>query len=114
MSSNRPGGTCIGRVEFRDFRPSRRRKLDPRQVDGEDASATGQVARMDPATVRFDARSAEAEAKPQASSIGASLLERAEQFVEVFIRKTAAFVLDLNQHALGAGADAERDRRQRE
>ena len=64
---------------------------------------------MDPATVRFDARSAEAEAKSQASSIGASLLERAEQVVEVFIRKTAAFVLDLNEHALGAGADPERD-----
>ena len=62
----------------------------------------GQVARIDPATVRFDAPSAEGEAKSQAGSIGASLLERAEQFVEVFTRKTAAFVLDLDEHALGA------------
>jgi hypothetical protein len=60
---------------------------------------------MDPATVRFDARSAEGEAKSQAGSIGASLLEWAEQFIEVFTRKTAAFVLDLDEHALGGGAD---------
>ncbi len=59
--------------------------------------------------VRFDAPSAEGEAKAQAGSIGAALLERAEQFVHVPARETAAFVLDLDEHALGAGADAERD-----
>ena len=69
----------------------------------------GQVARIDPAVVRFDAPSAEGEAKAQAGSIGASLLERAEQLVDVPPRETAAFVLDLDQHALGAGADPQRD-----
>ena len=54
---------------------------NPRQVDREDASLIRQVARIDPAIVRFDAPSAEGEAKTQAGSIGASLLERAEQFV---------------------------------
>ena len=68
-----------------------------------------QVARIDPAVVRFDAPSAEGEAKAQAGSIGAALLERAEQFVDVPTRETAAFVLDLDEHALGAGADPERD-----
>ena len=81
----------------------------PRQVDGEDASLTRQVARIDPAIVRFDAPSAEGEAKAQAGSIGAALLERAEQLVDVPVRETAAFVLDLDEHALGAGADPQRD-----
>jgi hypothetical protein len=63
------------------------------------------VARVNPATVRFDARSAEGEAKSQAGSIGAALLERAEQLVQVFTRNTAAFVLDLDEHALGVAAD---------
>ena len=65
----------------------------------------GQVARRDPAIVRLDAPSAEGEAKAQAGSIGAALLERAEQIVDVPAGETAAFVLDLDEHALGAGAD---------
>ena len=81
----------------------------PRQVDGEDASPSRQVARIDPAVVRFSAPSAEGETKTQAGSIGAALLERAEQLVDVPARETAAFVLDLDEHALGAGADPERD-----
>ena len=86
---------------------------EPRQVDGEDASPVRQVARIDPAMVRFDTPPAEGEAKAQAGSIGAALLERAEQFVDVPARETAAFVLDLDEHALGAGADPERDGRTR-
>ena len=81
---------------------------EPRQVDGEDASPIRQVARIDPAIVRFDAPSAEGEAKAQAGAIGAALLERAEQLVDVPTGETAAFVLDLDEHALGAGADPER------
>ena len=59
--------------------------------------------------VRFDAPAAEGEAEADARSVGASLLERAEQFVGVPSRQTAAFVLDLDQDPLGAGADPQRD-----
>jgi hypothetical protein len=79
------------------------------QVDGKDASLVRQVARIESAVIRFDSPSAEGEAKTQAGSIGASLLERPEQFGHVPLRKTAAFVLNLEQHSLGAGADALRD-----
>ena len=51
---------------------------DPREVDGEDASQFRQVARIDPAVVRFDAPSAEGEAQAQAGPIGSPLFERAE------------------------------------
>ncbi len=55
---------------------------------------------MDPAAVRFDAPSAERET--QAGSIRASLLELAEQIVGTPAGE-AAFVLDLDEHALGTG-----------
>src|SRR4029079_16039303 len=45
----------------------------PRQVDGEHASSPRQVARIDPALVRFSPPSAEGEAKTDAGSIGATL-----------------------------------------
>jgi hypothetical protein len=56
--------------------------------------------------VRFDRPSAKGEAKTQAGSIGTSLLERTEQFGGISTLQTAAFVLNLDQHALGAGAHA--------
>src|SRR4029453_17854584 len=82
---------------------------EPRQVDDEDASLVRQVASIDPAIVRFDAPSAQGKAEANTGSIGAALLERAEQFVVVPTRQTTTFVLDLDQHAFGAGADSERD-----
>jgi hypothetical protein len=51
---------------------------EPREVKGEDASLVGQVTRIDPTVVRFDAPSAEGEAKAHTRSIGAALFERAE------------------------------------
>ena len=72
-------GTIESRLDHRDGR-----NWNARQVDGEDASLVGQVARVDPAVVRLDAPSAEGEAEAQAGSIGASLLERAEQLVVTF------------------------------
>ena len=51
---------------------------NPRQVKGEHISAVRQVARRDPATVRFDATSAEGEAQAQTGPIGTALFERAE------------------------------------
>jgi hypothetical protein len=51
---------------------------DSREVKREDASRVRQVARIDPAIVRFDAPSAKGKAKAQASPIGAALLKRAE------------------------------------
>ena len=85
----------------------------PRQVDGEHASSTREVARIDPAIVRFSAPSAEGETKTHAGSIGAALLERAKELVDIPTRQTAALVLDLDEHALGACANPERDARPR-
>jgi hypothetical protein len=75
----------------------------PREVDGKDASFVKEVARRDPAMVRFGGPSAERDPNAQAGAIGASLLVRAEQVVDVS-GETAAFVLDLDGDALGAGA----------
>jgi hypothetical protein len=71
----------------------------PRQVDGEHASSTRQVARKDPPIVRFSAPSAEGKTKTHAGSIGAALLEWAKELV--------------NEHALGVCANPERDGRPR-
>src|SRR4029079_13542782 len=81
----------------------------PRQVEDEHASSPRQVARIDPAIVRRGAPSAEGEAKTQAGSIGAALLERTKELVGIRTRQAAALVLDLDEHALGARADPERD-----
>ena len=85
----------------------------PWQVDGEHASSPRQVARIDPAIVRFSAPSAEGETKTHAGSIGAALLERKKQFVDIPTRQSAALVLDLDEDALGAGANPEQDGRPR-
>src|SRR5688572_5941337 len=79
------------------------------QVDDEDASPVGQTARVDPASVRFDAQPAEGKAQACPGAIGASLFKRAEQLVDRRVRKTATLVLDLDEHALSVGADAQRD-----
>ena len=55
----------------------------------------GQVSRIDPAMVGFDAPSAEREAEAQACSIGAALLERTEELAGVLNRQASALVLDL-------------------
>ena len=81
----------------------------PREVDGKDASRIREVARIDPAMVRFNGPPAEREAKTETCSIRAVLLERTEQVVDVAARKAAAFVLDLDQNPLGAGARPQRD-----
>jgi hypothetical protein len=82
---------------------------ESRQVDGEYTSFMRETARIDPAIVRLSARSAEGETKTHAGAIGATLLERAEELVRVPAWETAAFVLDLDEHALGAGGDPERN-----
>jgi hypothetical protein len=74
----------------------------PRQVDGENAALTREVARINPAIVRFSAPSAEGETQTHAGSIGAALLERAKELVDIPTWQTAALVLDLDEHALGA------------
>ena len=81
----------------------------PWQVDDDDASPFRQVARIDPAAICLGAPTAIGEAKAQAGSIGAALPVWAEKPVDVPVWETAAFVLDFNEHALGAGADPERD-----
>jgi hypothetical protein len=71
------------------------RDWEPRQVDGKNTSPTRKVARIDTAIVRFRAPSAERETKTYAGSIGAALLERAEELVDVPTWQTAALVLGL-------------------
>ena len=72
-------------------------------------SCAGKIARIDAAAVRFGAPSAESQTKPHAGSIRAALLERAKELVDIPDRQTAALVLNLDQHALGAAAGSERN-----
>src|SRR4029450_13019870 len=81
----------------------------PREGDGGHAFPPRQGARMDPAPIRLRAPSAEGGAKTDAGSIGAALLERAKQLVDIPTRQAAALVLDLDEHALGACANPECD-----
>ena len=67
------------------------------------------VARRDPPVVRADRPSTEGETETEARPIGASLLERAEQFVALSIREAAAFILHFEQHPVVAGVDAQDD-----
>ena len=71
----RPG---VQRLELRNLEHRDGGNRDPREVKGEDASPVGQVARRDPAVVRFDAPSAEGEAQAQTGPIGTALFERAK------------------------------------
>src|SRR5690349_10077698 len=80
--------------------------VEPRQVDGEDASPIRQVAGVDATMVGFSAPSAEGEPQTQAGPIRASLLEWSEQCVTISAREPAAFVLDLDEHAIGGRTDA--------
>ena len=59
--------------------------------------------------IALRAPSAEGETKTHAGSIDAALLERAEEFVEVPTWQTAAHVLELDEHALGARTNPQRD-----
>ena len=81
--------------------------LKPREVDGKNTSLTGQIARMDPAMVRFDGPSAERKAKTEAS-MTVLRFGQSEELVEV-PRETAAFVVDLDEYSLGAGVDFQHD-----
>ena len=92
------------RLDARD-----RENWEPGQIDREYASPIREIARIDPTIVHLCAPSAEGETKTHAGSIGAALFERAKQVVDVPTRQTAALVLNLDEHALGAGADPERD-----
>src|SRR5581483_1445365 len=87
--------------------------LEPRQVDGKDAPPVRQVAREDATVVGFRAPSTEGEPQTQPGPIRASLLEGPEQRLTISAREPAAFVLDLDAHAIGARFNPERDRRTR-
>ena len=54
--------------------------------------------------VRFRRPPAEGKTQTLASSIGASLCERAEQIVDISIGEATALILDLEQYPLGASA----------
>ena len=59
---------------------------------------------MELTVVRVRTPSAEGEAKTKARSVGAALLERAEQLLDFPRREPAALILDLNEDVLGADA----------
>src|SRR6188474_3438464 len=90
------------------------RHWEPRQVDGEHTPPARKAAPIDSAIVRFSAPSTEGETKTQAGSIGAALLERVKEIVDVGTRQAAALVLDLDEHTLGVRADPQRDGRARQ
>jgi hypothetical protein len=79
------------------------------QVDREYASAIREIARIDPAIIRFSAPHAEGETKTHAGAIRAALLERTKEFVDIPTRETVALILDLDEYAVGAGPHPERD-----
>jgi len=54
--------------------------------------------------VRLRRPPAEGKTQTNASSIGASLGERAEQIVDISIGEATALILDLKQYPLGASA----------
>jgi hypothetical protein len=83
---------------------------DARQIDREDATPTRKIARIDTAIVRFSAPPAEGETKTHARAIGAPLLERTKELVDIGTSEPAALILDLDEHALGAGPYPEGDR----
>jgi hypothetical protein len=91
------------RSEFRDVGnidggcPIRRQ---PGQLDGEDASPAGDVARIDLAAVRADALTGDCEPEAQAASVLASLLEEGKQ-VFGSSGKATAFVLDRDENPIG-------------
>ena len=85
----------------------------PRQVDREHTSSPGPVASVDPAVARFNRPSAEGETKTHPGSIGAALLKRSKELADIVARQAAALVLNLDEDALGACANAERDGRPR-
>jgi len=85
-----------------------RRTLHARQVEREDASTIGKGACVDPAVVRVGAPSAERETQAQTASIGPTLLERAEQLIDLSSDEAAAFILNLDEHTLGACPNPER------
>lgn len=80
-----------------------------REVEREYASTIRESARVEPPIVRFRAPSTEGETDTHSGPIGAALFERAEELLDIPTRETPALVLDLDEHALGAGINFERD-----
>lgn len=88
--------------------PKRARQRGPRKVHGKDAPPLREIARVEPATVGFGAPSAEPEPDAQAGPVGALLRERGGQLLRIpGSRKAATFVLDVDDHAIGAGTSAQ-------
>jgi hypothetical protein len=65
---------------------------DARQIDREYATPTRKVARIDTAIVRFSAPPAEGEPKTHARPIGAALLERTKELLDIATGETAALI----------------------
>ena len=94
-----PHGTKA-RLPYGRTTDSRGSSRQPWQLDGEDASAAGDVARRDLAAVRADALTGDGEPEAQTASILASLLEELEQVLGSS-GQAAAFVLDRDEDAIG-------------
>jgi hypothetical protein len=66
-----------------------------------------EIARQDPAAVHLGAPPAERESETEARPILIPSFEGLKQLLGVPVGETAAFVLDLDEHAIGAGRDAQ-------
>ncbi len=70
------------------------------EIDGEHAARAGEIAHVQPATVRLDAATADGQPQTEAGSLGAELRERLEELLRSSVREAATFVLDVDQEAI--------------
>jgi len=82
-------------------------RCDPREVDCKDASLAREIAGIEPAAVRLGSPSAERQPDTQPASVDSALVEQGRQLLRLARPgKAATFILDFDQHTIGAGSDA--------
>src|SRR5688572_1676036 len=83
-----------------------------RQIDRKHTSRAGQVAGINTTAIRFGPPSTKRQSDTQARAIRASLFKRSEQQIleVVTSRQATTFVLNFDQHTLGAPTDGQSDR----
>src|ERR1700728_427782 len=81
----------------------KRRRRCSLQVQTEDATFSGYVADMDLTTTRLGGLEANGQSEPHAAPVRASLLEGSEELLGFPGREAAAFVLDVEHHAVAVG-----------
>ena len=74
----------------------------PRQIDGEDASFTGEVAYPDLSAAVLDPVPTDRQSKAEPGSIGAMLLEHAKKVLALPRWEPTALILDFDLYAIDA------------